>query len=101
MVFMSTCFLLSEYSTIQLAITLLVSTLMISYLVECWPFEENFYTKIELMNEMTAAIMTYVMFTFTDWVESAEMRYSLGWPFIGLLCLNLIVHIFFLLKDIL
>lgn len=55
---------------------------------------------LEVMNETTTIAMLYVMLTFSNWVPSPELRYQLGWVFIGVLVLNTIVHVYFLLRDL-
>ena len=76
-----------------------VSTGMIIYLLCFSPFEDPFFTKIEVMNEVTAIFLLYTMLCFTDWIPSAERRYIYGWFFIGFASLNMIVHIFLLFKE--
>ena len=64
------------------------------------PFEENFYTGIEVLNEITVIFLLYFMLMFTDWVPSSELRYDLAWFFIAIVALNVSVHLFFLAKGV-
>ena len=77
-----------------------VTIAMLMYLLWVWPFESNFYTYIEVMNEVTALVMLYVMLTFSAWVPSATFRYTLGWLFIGVCSLNIAIHLLFLIGDL-
>jgi len=91
---------LTEYPVFQLQAMFYVTTVMIIYLIWYWPFEDNFYTMIEVMNEVTALFMLYFMLAFSDWNPSAELRYTYGWFFIAICMLNLIVHLFFLKRNL-
>ena len=77
-----------------------VTTLMIIYLMWFKPFEENFYTGIEVFNEITVIFLLYFMLTFSDWVPSSEQRYDLAWLFIAIVTLYISVHLFFLAKGV-
>ena len=100
MVFVGIAFMLAQWPVFQLVGQFYLNTLMIIYLLWCWPLETNFSTLVEVFNEVTAMWMLYFMLTFTDWVPDIELRYQTGWVFIGIFCLNLSVHILFLLKDL-
>lgn len=76
-----------------------LTTGIVIYLLWCWPFADNFFTRIEVMNEVTSMLMLYVMLVFSDWVPEPLVRYDFGWIFIGLFCTNVCVHVFFLLRD--
>jgi len=78
-----------------------LSTAMVIYLLWFWPFADNFFTRIEVMNEVTSILMLYLMLVFSDWVPDPEVRYTFGWVYIGVFCVNGTVHFFFLLRDLL
>ena len=78
-----------------------LTTAMIIFLFWNCPFEENFYTRIEVLNEVTTMFLLYTMLCFTDWVGSPEQRYEIGYFFIAFIILNISVHLFFLAKEVL
>ena len=73
---------------------------MLMYLLLFKPFADNFFTRIEVMNETTNMLMLYLMLVFSDWVPDPEVRYIFGWIFIGVFGANLIVHLIFLLWEL-
>ena len=83
----------------QLAIQFFCSVTMIIYLCTFWPFVEPIFTKIEIMNEVTSIFLLYHMFTFTDWVPDASVRYLLGWSFIAVISANLAFHLSILTRS--
>ena len=97
--FMVAAFCLASWPVFQLMAMTYITTMMMIYLMWNKPFEDNFYNYIEVMNEITAMLLLYVMFSFTDWIPDAGDRYGYAWFFIGITSLNLLVHIFFLMKE--
>ena len=97
--FMVAAFCLSSWPVFQLMAMSYITTAMMIYLMWYKPFEDNFFNYIEVMNEITAILLLYVMFSFTDWIPDAGNRYDYAWFFIGITSLNLLVHIFFLMKE--
>lgn len=90
---------LAPWPYFQLMGAFFLTTGMIIYLLWFWPFADNFFTRIEVMNEITSILMLYVMLVFSDWVPEPLVRYDFGWIFIGLFSANVCVHVFFLLRD--
>ena len=58
----------------------------------CQPFNLKMFNIIEVYNEITILICSYFCFLFTGIVD-VEMRYKLGWAFIGIVTLNISVNI--------
>ena len=44
---------------------------------------------LEIMNETTFLILCYFSFCFTDFVGSIDLRYLLGWIFLGFVGVNM------------
>ena len=72
---------------------------MLIFLQYYWPFDEPIFTYLETINEITTLFFLYHMFTFTDWVPKAEVRYLLGWSFIAFTVTNLTLHIVLVIKE--
>ena len=83
----------------QLAIQFFCSITMIIYLLYWWPFETPFFTKIEVLNEVTSILLVYHLFMFTDWLPLAQTRYIMGWSFITVTVMNLAFHLFNLISN--
>ena len=90
---------LDHFVWAQMAIQFECSTAMVIYLLSYWPFEEDLFTKLEVLNEITTVFLLYCMLCFTDWVPGADTRYTIGWVFILITCTNLLIHLSLLAKN--
>ena len=64
------------------------SLLMLAFISMWMPMQEKINNYLEIMNESTFLILTYLNFLFTDFVANIDMRYNVGWIFLGVLGLN-------------
>ena len=71
---------------------------MVIYLQWHQPYEQKAKTRIETFNEVTLIILTYFLFCFTDFVPEAETRNGLGIYYGGVTLLNIVVHMFIMLR---
>ena len=71
----------------------------IVYFLLFMPFEESLVGRLELFNEYTAMILLYHAFMFTALIPSLFMQRMAGFSFIAYMCLNMLVHFYFLLKS--
>jgi len=100
LIFCAAAVFLARWPSLQLLVMFYVTTLMVIYLMWFKPFEEKFYTFIEVCNEITVIFLLYFMLTFSEWIPSSEQRYDLAWYFIVIVSLNISVHLFFLGKGV-
>lgn len=66
---------------------------MIIYFGHVWPFENHKTTKLELLNEVVTLILCYFLFCYTDWVAEATTRYLIGYAFILIIIILLLIHL--------
>jgi hypothetical protein len=71
----------------------LCSYSMIIFLVTNKPFKSNLGNFIEIFNEITLLLLLIICYLFTDFFEPLEMRETLGWLFIGIICFNTFVNL--------
>ena len=83
----------------QLAVQNFVSLLIVIYLQWYMPFESHFMNNIETFNELTALVLTYFLFCFTDFVPEPETRNDLGAYYNYVSFANIGVHISTMLYD--
>lgn len=78
---------------------------MLGFLFLCNPLESRFATGMEVMNECTVLMQTYLLICFTDVVTEQRIRYNIGTFYIAVSLMNISVHLLILigvtLKDIL
>mmetsp|Transcript_5324 Transcript_5324/g.7133 ORF Transcript_5324/g.7133 Transcript_5324/m.7133 type:complete len:94 (-) Transcript_5324:1150-1431(-) len=56
------------------------------------PYKVSLQNKQEAFNEWTVLASSYHLFMFTNWISDEERRYELGWSFIALICVNVIIN---------
>ena len=94
-----TCIVFEKDLWLQLTVNFTVGLVNLCYLVRYQPFDDSRVNKLEVMNEATNFIMLYHVMCFTDLVPEAENRYMIGWSFVAMICMNLMVHLTLLFKD--
>ena len=82
---------------VQLAVQNFLSLGLCIYLQWYKPFESKFNNSMETFNEVTAIVLTYFLFCFTDYVPEAVTRYDLGHYYNVVTFINIAVHVFFML----
>lgn len=64
------------------------------------PFEEPLMQRLEVYNELTMIILIYCIISFSPLNQSVEeSELTLSLTFLAFLCSNILVHLYFLLKD--
>ena len=85
----------------QLIITSLCSLAILCYIACFLPFGTWLGNFLELINESTFLALVYMNLLFTEFVDDIEMRYFIGYVFLGVLSINLGINFFLILKTIL
>jgi hypothetical protein len=62
------------------------------YLVHSMPFETKARNIIELLNELTILIASYLLIPFTDLVDDIHAKYLFGWLLIFLTIFNMLIN---------
>ena len=69
------------------------------YLFKYKPFKETFAQRIEEFNEVGNLVLLITMTSFTDYVSDNQVKYNLGFVYIGAIIIYLSVHLYFIGKD--
>jgi hypothetical protein len=77
----------------QLAIQIMFSIFMIIYLPWHRPLESKFALYMEVMNEETILILTYLLMCFTDFVPNPETRSEVGRAYMLVAITNIGIHL--------
>ena len=64
------------------------------------PLKSNFSNRLELVNEYLINILSIVLMTFTQFVESNEMRFFMGEVQTYILGLYIFINLIFVLKSL-
>lgn len=78
---------------------LLNSLITAVYLLHYRPFKEPLLLYLEIFNEVTAMVLLNIIFGFTDLVPEVLMQFLIGWLFVGVVVINIVVHLFFLVQT--
>lgn len=81
-----------QYSVVQNFLQLLTSYIILGFLITIKPMNSTFLNVLEIINEVTLIICSYMLYLFTDYVDNAKTRYNLGWYFIGFAVGNIIIN---------
>ena len=71
-----------------------------SYLLHFKPHCRFYSTIVEIFNEVINLILMYHILCFTFFVPDADIRYLIGYSFIGFTVFNLSVHIILMLVEV-
>lgn len=96
LVFTLTAIYLGNHLYLQLLILFTCTWIMSVYILSYKPFEHSKLNKLETFNEICFTFFLYNLICFTEFVNGAEIRYLIGWCFIVVFILYIMVHIFFL-----
>ena len=72
---------------------------MWNYLIYFYPMEDYFTNRMEIFGEITNLFLMYHVLLFTDFVRDVQLRYAIGFSFIGFMAIFIVVHLFLMLKD--
>ena len=72
---------------------------MIIYLVYFFPLKERKMVKLETFNEITTVVLMYHLMCFSNFVPEAETRNQIGFSFIGIASMNILVHFYLLARE--
>ena len=99
LLFMASVIFMADFTWSQIAIQFSSCFTLVIYFGYVWPFESHSLTKIEIFNELASILLCYMMLCFTDWIPTAQMRYTLGWVFIMIIALHLGTHLALMIKN--
>ena len=99
--------LMLGFTTIYLAELPLSSTYIyglgslfsIGYFLNNKPMNSNFFNFMENLNEFAIYVVCYFTFLFTDWIPDIELMYTLGYVFMPIIVLIVIVNILCVIWD--
>ena len=97
--FAFTVILAPHFTWLQLAVTFTFVQIMWNYLIYFYPMESLFANRIEIFGELINLVLMYHMLLFTDFVQDVNVRYWIGYLFIGFMLVFISVHLYFMLVE--
>lgn len=65
---------------------------MVLYIVKIKPFKEKLLNNLEVFNELCVLAKSYHLLLFTSLVADVEIKYKVGWSFIGVTAINILAN---------
>mmetsp|Transcript_26728 Transcript_26728/g.40759 ORF Transcript_26728/g.40759 Transcript_26728/m.40759 type:complete len:161 (-) Transcript_26728:601-1083(-) len=79
---------------------LVTNMLMTIYLGHAKPKPSRFENRMELANDLVTTLAGYHLITFTEFTIDPEIRFQIGWSFVGWLIAMLVCNFAFVLFDL-
>ena len=98
--FVGSVVLIPDQSFFQITIQMILTMVNTSYLLHFKPHCSFYSTIVEIFNEVINLILMYHILCFTFFVPEANIRYLIGYSFIGFTVFNLSVHIILMLVEV-
>ena len=96
---MSVLVLLSDFPYFQIVILLVLSQIQMMYLLDCSPLATKKQNKIVFFNEISTYLVIHISFHFLNPIMDNVLKQSLGWLIIGLISLNILVNLIFVVSN--
>ena len=93
--FVMSVIFLEEFVWGQIAIQTFTSLGMMMLIQWHQPFESSFDNKLEVFNELCVLLLTYYAICFTDFILDPEVKNDLGYSYIGINSIMILVHLYF------
>ncbi len=84
---------LGENSAFQVMSLNLLSLFMIMYLIAVKPYQEYRHNIMEIFNEFTVLVCSWLLIMISEFVPDVSTRYMVGWAMICITCSNLMINI--------
>jgi len=73
------------------------------YIGLCKPYVSRVKNNLEYFNEAMIGIITFYFFFYTEWIDSEEMKFNLGWILIifvfALIIINLVFVFYYAIRQ--
>jgi len=80
----------------QLAICVLTSFYNFLYIFKSNPFKAVYMNRLELLNELTICLLSYLVFSFTDYQWNSQAKINTGWVYCAIILVNFLGNLGFM-----
>ena len=91
----------SSSIVLQVALADILSTLLLAFFICVAPMYDMANNGIQIINEMVVLVSVWLMFHFTEYVESPETRYNLAFYFLYFVAVDVVLNVILLIFSIL
>ena len=91
---------LVQYPMLQILLTLLLSTLVLIWHLTVWPMESRVQNLLYFLNEYLYTACICCSLGFSNYNYAPETRFIMGWMYLGLLGLILVLNVTVMIIDI-
>ena len=82
---------MADYTVFQILVNIMFSLFYLCFLIQIRPMNKKYLNILEIINETTLLTLFYLCLLFTEFVDSVDIRYMIGWVFVALTASNLII----------
>jgi hypothetical protein len=93
MAFVLLCYYLSHLVAFQLMLNILINMTNLMYLYHTSPWLSRDSNQIEILNELSILLSSYLIMGFSDWQPEPSVKYDIGGMLIVLILLNVTVNL--------
>lgn len=97
-IFIAIVFLLEDIEFLQLFLFILSNLIYLCFLLGSVPVKEHYY--IEVFNEVTTLILSYLMLIYTDFVLISDVKQLTSYVFIGIFVLNIFLNVLLIIFQL-
>lgn len=91
---------LYNYVILQLSLSQVITLVAACYILHFQPFDEPLINNLEVMTETFTLLLICVIYCFTALFDDAEFQYNVGFVFIVVMCLCIVGHLVFMIRDL-
>lgn len=85
---------------LQVFIADILSTLLLIFFISVKPMVDQWSNLMQIMNELVVLTCVWMMFVFSNYVPSAEVRYELAYFFLYLIAADVVLNVLYLVYSI-
>jgi len=84
----------------QMQILVITSVVSVVYVYSFLPFKDMLSAHMEVFNEATLMLMSYMTVSYSDFQPDSYLKYEIGWLMIYLFIFNFVVNILAILSKV-
>jgi hypothetical protein len=72
---------------------MVTSMFCLCFILLCWPYKTKLNNVVEMLNECFVILTVYIMHGFSFFIPSRDVRYDIGWFYIGIVGVVFILNL--------
>ena len=76
------------------------SMFCLCFILLCWPYKTKLNNVVEMLNECFVILTVYIMHGFSFFIPSRDVRYDIGWFYIGVVGVVFILNLSVMIQKV-